>query len=156
MRLRYGLQFISAHINYGTEFYLHEPAELLEMYQQAKNAGVDDKILSMLQSEYYEVKYKNNPVELKRIKILSDLDPFRHLDKNQVQAMYQNGEIEYKPYMLKMNFSTLIARFERENTSVIQFGENIEYASKIQRITNVLNSYIQRPVIAAAQNQNDE
>ena len=147
-RLRYGLQFISAHVNYGTEFYLHEPAELLAMYQQAKTAGVDDKILSMLQSEYYEVKYKNNPVELKRIKILSDLDPFRHLDKNQVQAMYQNGEIEYEPYMLKMNFSTLIARFERENTSVIQFGENIEYASKIQRITDVLNSYIQRPVVA--------
>ena len=144
-KLRYGAAFVSAHINYGTEFYLHEPAELLEMYQQAKTAGVDDKVLGMLQSEYYEVRYKNNPNELQRVRIMSDLDPFRHLDKTQVQAMYQAGEIEYEDYMLKMNFSTLIARFERENTSLLQFGEELDYQVKIQRITDVLRGYIVQP-----------
>ncbi len=147
-RMRYGASFVSAHINYGTEFYLHEPAELLEMYQQAKKAGVDDKILDMLQNEYYAVKYKNNPNELLRVQIMSDLDPFRHLDKNQVQGMYAAGQIEYTDYMLKMNFSTLIARFERENISLIQFGEALEYSTKIQRILSVLSSYIQQPNVA--------
>ena len=156
-RMRYGQAFISAHINYGTEFYLHEPSELLEMYQQAKQAGVDDKVLDMLHSEYYAVKYRNNPNELKRVEIMSDLDPFRHLDKTQVQGMYQAGQIEYEDYMLKMNFSTLIARFERENTSLLQFAEALEYSIKIQRIIDVLNTYIQRPAVQAqTQNINND
>jgi hypothetical protein len=153
-RMRYGAAFVSAHVDYGTEFYLHEPGELLEMYQQAKEAGVDDKVLDMLHREYYEVRYKNNPNELRRVRIMSDLDPFRHLDKKQVQGMYEAGQIEYSDYMLKMNFSTLIARFERENTSLLQFGELLEYSDKIQRVLDVLMSYIQQPAATAAQNNN--
>lgn len=155
-KLRYGAAFVSANVNYGTEFYLHEPGELLEMYQQAKTAGVDDKVLDMLHNDYYEVRYKNNPNELKRVKIMSDLDPFRHLDKTQVQGMYEAGQIEYSDYMLKMNFSTLIAQFERENTSLLQFGEALEYPAKINRIKDVLTGYIQQPAAQPAAQTNAE
>jgi len=144
-RLRYGAQFVSARVDYGTEFYLHEPSELLDMYQKAKDAGLDDKVLDMLHMQYYDTKYKNNPEELRRVRIMGDLDPFRHLDKKQVQEMYAAGQIEYSAYMLKMNFSTLIARFERENTSLVQFGEALEYSTKIENILNTLLGYIQQP-----------
>jgi hypothetical protein len=155
-RMRYGQAFVSAHVNYGTEFYLHEPGELLDMYQKAREAGVNDKVLDMLHSEYYEVKYKNNPQELKRVRIMSDLDPFRHLSKQQVKEMYEAGQIEYSDYMLKMNFSTLIARFERENTSLLLFAEALEYSAKISRILQVLTSYIEQPAAQAAQNANED
>ena len=43
---------------------------------------------------------------------------------------------------LKNRFAELIRRFERENTNVLYFGEEIEYGTKIDRIREALKGYL--------------
>lgn len=151
-RLRYGNLFVSASIDYGNEFYLYEPADILEMYQKAKEAGADEATLDDLQDQYHQTKYRNNPNQLQRVKIITNLDPFRHLSKSEVKEMYQAGQIEYADYMLKINLSTLILKFERENTSLLRFGELLDFDQKINRINEIIRGYIMAPLQAAPQN----
>lgn len=144
-RLRYGPFFVSASIDYGSEFYLYEPSEVLEMYQQAKTAGADEATLDDLQNQYHQTKYRNNPAQLQRVKVLTHLDPFRHLSRQEVREMYQAGQVLYEDYFFKVNLSTLILRFERENTSVLRFGELLEFDEKIRRINEIIRGYIVEP-----------
>jgi len=139
-RLRYQT-FVEASISYGTEFYLFPPDYILDLYSAARKEGLDDAILDMLLDQYYETKYRNNPDQLHRSKILTHLNPFRHLTKTQVQAMYTAGQIGYPEFMVKVNFSTYIARFERENTSVLLFGDALAFDAKIKAISKTLIEY---------------
>ena len=41
-RLRYGTMFVSAKINYGTEFYLSDATQLRERYKMAKESGASE------------------------------------------------------------------------------------------------------------------
>jgi hypothetical protein len=147
-RLRYGQQFVSASISYGTEFHLYSAETLLEWYQQAKKDGADDITLDSLRDQYLQTKHKNNPDRYYREKVLFDLDPLRHMTKAEAGGLYQQGIIAFEDYYLKVNFSTLIARFERENITVEAFGEALEYDRKIESIRAALNSYITQPEAA--------
>lgn len=140
-RLRYGDNFEAASISYGTEFYLYSADEVLAMYQEAKAGGLDDVVLDMLQEQFWATKYRNNPEAQERVNILLHLEPFRHLSKSQVQGMYQAGQVGYPEFYLKQNFSSLIMRFERENTDVLTFGSLISFDNKIQRIKEILLNY---------------
>ncbi|MCO6489763.1 MAG: hypothetical protein J5I98_15210, partial [Phaeodactylibacter sp.] len=140
-RLRYGDNFEGASISYGTEFYLYSADEVLTMYQEAKDGGLDDVVLDMLQEQFWATKYRNNPEAQERVNILLHLEPFRHLSKGEVQGMYQAGQVGYPEFYLKQNFSSLIMRFERENTDVVTFGSLISFDKKIQRIKEILLSY---------------
>lgn len=144
-KLRYGQNFVSCSINYGTEFYLFSAETILEMYEKAKAAKTDSIVLDMLQDQFFETKYRNNVEQLRRTKILVNIDPFRHLTNAEVAAMYQTGQIDYTDYMLKVNFSTYIKRFEREQTNLVEFGKDLDFDVKINRIQDVLNSYITKP-----------
>lgn len=140
-RLRYGDMFESASISYGTEFYLYSADEVLSMYQEAKAQGLDDVVLDMLQEQFWATKYRNNPEARSRVNTLLHLEPFRHLSKSEVRELYQAGAVGYPEFYVKQNFSSLIMRFERENTDVMSFGALIAFDAKIQRIKEILLSY---------------
>lgn len=150
-KLMLGENFKSYYVNYGTEFYLYSSDDLLKAYNDAKIANVDQIILDELEEMYIETKYKNNDEEKQEYKILKALDPFRHLTIPQVKAMYDANQIEYSDYMLKVRFSTLIKRFERENISLRLFGDKLDFAKKIESIESVLKSYIVKPVTEVTQ-----
>jgi len=57
--------------------------------------------------------------------------------------MYSDSQISFSDYMLKKNFSSLIMRFERENVSIVQFGQNLKFDRKIEVIQNALKVYIE-------------
>lgn len=152
-KLRYGDLFISCSIDYGNEFYLYTPEQILEWYNEARKEGVSDVVLDMLQKQYYETKYRNNPEMLYRHKVLVNLDPLRHIDRKEALEMHQSGLIAYDTYFLKANFSTLIQQFERQNIPVQQFGEALAFDKKIERINETLLSYIVQP---EGQNQSVE
>jgi len=48
-------------------------------------------------------------------------------------------------FVIKSRFSNFIARFERENTNIIDFGRDLDFDKKIDNITQILNSYIIKP-----------
>jgi len=152
-RLRYGNLFVSASIDYGSEFYLYEPSEIMQLYGTAKETGADEVTLDDLQNQYHQTKYRNDPTQLQRVKVITNLDPFRHLSKMEVKEMYEKGQVSHSDYMLKVNLSTLILRFERENTSLLRFGELLDFDKKIDRINEILRGYI-LPVTAPANTSN--
>jgi hypothetical protein len=141
-RLRYGAGFSSLSISYGTEFYLFSPEQILEMYTQAREAKLDFGILDMLQEQYYETKYRNNPDQLQRSKIIIDLDPFRHLTPEEAKDLYNSNMCSREDYYLKANFSTLLGKFEREQLPVLDFAEGQTYDRKIALILEGLKMYI--------------
>lgn len=140
-RLRYGPAFVSASVSYGTDWYLFTADELHETYQDARKGGAGSIALDMLQDQFFETKYRNNPEALRRVGILKNLEPLRHLDNSQAQALFQAGAISLPELILKINFSSLILRFERENMAVTEFGAALEFGKKVEAIRETLLQY---------------
>ena len=76
--MRYGKYFISAKINYGTEFYLYSTDELRKRYKAAKDAGASESELDMMQNQILETEYRNDPTQLRRMLILAELNRFAY------------------------------------------------------------------------------
>lgn len=140
-RLRYGKYFISASISYGTEFYIYTINELRERYKTAKESGASETQLDAMLNDILETEYKNDPVRLRRLKVLTDLEPFRHLSREEVLKLKDSNLISAEDALIKLNFPSYIGRFERENMNVMNFGENIAYDAKIKAISNRLREY---------------
>ena len=60
----------------------------------------------------------------------------------EVIDLQAKGVATKEDVILKLNFVDFIKRFERENMSVMQFGENIDYDKKIQAISDRLQEYV--------------
>ena len=60
----------------------------------------------------------------------------------EVVDIHQQGLIDDDSAKIKLNFSNLIARFERENTNIVDFGAGTEFYEKINTITETLKTYV--------------
>lgn len=140
-RLRYGNLFVSARINYGTEFYLNSPSELRERYQKAKESGASEAELDALQNQIIETEYRNNPTQMQRMLILAELEPYRHLTRSEVLDLYSRQIISEEDMRVKFNFANFVRRFERENTNILEFGSAIPYKRKIEIIAGEFKKY---------------
>ena len=138
---RYGTAFVSSSINYGTEFYLFSADELRARYKTAKESGASEADLDALQQQIIETEYRHNPQQMQRMIILGDLEPYRHLTRNEVQGLYDKNLITIEELLIKLNFADFVRRFERENMNIITFGENIDYDKKIATIKERLTDY---------------
>ena len=147
-RLRYGNYFLSARINYGTEFYLYSPDELRQRYKAAKDAGMSESELDLLNNQILETEYRNDPTQLRRMQLLAELEPFRHLSRQEVSELYDKNLVSVEDLRIKLNFPNFVRRFERENTNILDFGAEIPYKRKIEIITGEFRKY------AAEQNPN--
>lgn len=140
-RLRYGRYFLSARVNYGTEFYLSSPEELREKYKTAKEAGAPEAELDAMLDRIISTEYRNDPTQLRRMLLLAELEPLRHLSREEAMAAYEKGLIAERDLRIKLNFAAFIRRFERENTNIMEFGEAIAFDKKIDAITAELRRY---------------
>lgn len=141
-RLRYGDAFVSASVNYGTEFFIFDAATLRERYKTAKDSGASESELDALQQQILETEFRHNPAELQRMMILHELEPYRHLTAKEVTDLHTAGVVSDEDLKLKLNFTNLIKRFERENLNIVEFGTALNYADKIKRIKETLTTYI--------------
>lgn len=141
-RLRYGNQFISATINYGTDFFILTPAELRERYKTAKDAGASESELDSLQSQIIETEYRNDAQRQQRMKLLAEIEPYRHLSIAEMRELLNNGIIGREDMVVKVNFSNYIKRFERENGDINAYVMNGDYADRIEQIEATLKSYV--------------
>lgn len=140
-RLRYGRYFLSARIDYGTEFFLYSPDELRERYKAAREAGVSESELDMLNNQILETEYRNDPVQLRRMRLLAELEPFRHLSRQEVAELHEKNLVSDTDLRIKLNFPNFVRRFERENTNVLDFGTEIPYQRKIETILAEFRKY---------------
>ena len=73
--------------------------------------------------------------------ILADVEPYRHMSREEVVMMAEKGAISRKDMLVKVNFADYIRRFERENMNIIEFAANTDYARKIEAIRERLEEY---------------
>ena len=140
-RLRYGNYFLSSKINYGTEFYLYSPDELRNRYKAAKDAGASESELDMMQKQILETEYRNDPTQLRRMMVLAELEPFRHLSRSEVSELFEKNLVSETDLRIKLNFPNFVRRFERENTNILDFGVAIPYQRKIEIIMAEFRRY---------------
>lgn len=141
-KLRYGDAFISSSVNWGTEFYIFTVSELYSKYKQAKENGASNSELDAISQQILEVEYRNNPLVLQRMLILKQLEPYPHKTQDEVLELFDKGLLDEKLVKLKINFSALVDRFERENINIIEFASKKPLREKINIITNKLLDYV--------------
>lgn len=141
-KLRYGGAFISSSVNWGTEFYVFTVTELYSKYKQAKENGASNSELDAISQQILEVEYRNNPLVLQRMLILKQLEPYPHKTLDEVLKLYEKELLNENLVKLKINFSTLVEKFERENINIIEFASNKPLREKIDIITNKLLEYV--------------
>jgi len=140
-KLRYGKLFISSKVNYGTDFYVVSVAKLREQYKIAKESGASEAELDAMQNQIIETEYRHNQTELQRMFILAELEPFRHMTRDEVLSYYEKSLISKEQLIVKLNFSNFVKRFERENTNLLEFGINVPYSKKIEIINQKFLEY---------------
>lgn len=141
-RFRYGSDFISSSISWGTEFYVFTVKELYNKYEQAKTNGASESELDAITQQILEVEYRNNPLVLQRMLILKQLEPYPHKTLDEVLKLHEKKLLNENYIKLKINFSTLVERFERENINIIEFASARTFSEKIKLITDKLLDYV--------------
>lgn len=141
-KLRYGNAFISSSVSWGTEFYVFTVTELYSKYKQAKENGASNSELDAISQQILEVEYRNNPLVLQRMLILKQLEPYPHKTLDEVLKLYEKKLIDENLVKLKINFSTLVEKFERENINIIEFASNKPMREKIDIINKKLLEYV--------------
>lgn len=149
-KLRYGGAFISSSVNWGTEFYVFTVTELYSKYKQAKENGASNSELDAISQQILEVEYRNNPLVLQRMLILKQLEPYPHKTLDEVLKLYEKELLNENLVKLKINFSTLVEKFERENINIIEFASNKPMREKIDIINKKLLEYVTEIGISAA------
>ena len=140
-RLRYGASFVSAHVSLGTEHYILAAGDLLELYTKAREKKLDSSLLDILYEKYLQTEYRNNPGELQRQTTITHLDPVRHATTDEARTMFADGLISRDTLYVKLNLSTLLMKFERENAPVTEFGTALEFHQRIDNISEALIGY---------------
>ena len=148
-KLRYGGAFISSSVNWGTEFYVFTVTELYSKYKQAKENGASNSELDAISQQILEVEYRNNPLILQRMLILKQLEPYPHKTLDEVLKLYEKELLNENLVKLKINFSTLVEKFERENINIIEFASNKPMREKIDIINKKLLEYVTEIGISA-------
>lgn len=141
-KLRYGDAFISSSVSWGTEFYVFTVTELYSKYKQAKENGASNSELDVISQQILEVEYRNNPLVLQRMLILKQLEPYPHKTLDEVLKLYEKELLNENLVKLKINFSTLVEKFERENINIIEFASNKPMREKIDIISKKLLEYV--------------
>ena len=141
-RLRYGTdEFLSAQVDYGTEFFLLSPSELRRRYKEAKDNGASLSELDTLAQRVAESEWRTTPAQLQRMKMLADIEPLRHYSTPEALELHAKGIASLREITLKTHFSDLLRRFERENANILEFGAAVDYKKRIEIITKTLYDY---------------
>lgn len=149
-KLRYGDAFISSSISWGTEFYVFTVAELYAKYKQAKDNGASNSELDAISQQILEVEYRNNPLMLQRMLILKQIEPYPHKTLDEVIQLFEKKLLREDFVKLKVNFSSYIDRFERENINIIEFASSKPLRDKVNIITKKLLEYVKEDRVSAA------
>lgn len=142
--LRYGDNFLSSSISMGTEFYIYSIDDLYAQFEKAKKNGASDAELDAISNQLISTEYRNDPTQMQRMMILKQLEPYRHYTFDELIKLQEKSLLDNEMLQIKINFSTFVDRFERENTNIIEFGYQLEFAKKIEIITDKFKEYAKR------------
>lgn len=140
--LRYGANFLGSSLSMGTEFYVYSVSDLYDQYKIAKENGSSEATLDAISDQIVESEYRNNAQEKQRMLILRHLEPYRHYTRDELFKLQEKGLLNPELYAIKINFSTFVDKFERENTNIIEFASQLDFSKKIDTILKSFKSYV--------------
>jgi hypothetical protein len=73
--------------------------------------------------------------------LLRQLEPFPNMKVTELETLRNTGLMNSTQFLIKLNFTAYIDRFERENTDIVEFGINQPLRDKIQTISNKIKEY---------------
>ena len=141
-RLMFGDSFISSTVYYGDQFFLKSVDNLQIEYAQAKTSGEPDEEIDQIYRQILATKYKGNDERIERAWILYNLNPEPHKTVEQSRKLVDFGAMDQTDFVIKSRFNNFIARFEREQTNVLDFGRELDFDTKINTIYDTLKTYI--------------
>jgi hypothetical protein len=134
--LRYGDRFLSAHVDYGEDYFLYDQITATKDYLEAKDAGLPSYVINSLRKIVEDIISRTSPTMKARFDIQAQLEPYRDIRLADVDKLSPEWE-------LKANFSSYVDRFELENGSIVDFGSKIDYGEKIKLIKSKLYEYVE-------------
>lgn len=141
-RLMFGDSFISSTVYYGDQFFLKSVDNLQSEYEKAKSSGEPDEEIDQIYRQILATKYKGNDERIERAWILYNLNPEPHKTVEQSRKLVDFGAMNQIDFVIKSRFNNFIARFEREQTNVLDFGRELDFDVKIATIYDILKTYI--------------
>lgn len=141
-RLMYGDAFLSSVVYYGDQFFLKSVEQLQKEYEQAKKNGEPDEEIDSIYRQILVTKYKGNNDRIERAWILYNLNPEPHKTVSECSQLVGLGAMDNIDFVIKSRFNNFIARFEREQTNVLDFGRELDFDVKIEKIKDILISYV--------------
>lgn len=133
---------VKATANYGTEWFLLNEAQLQKLFEDAKKAGLPESELDQIYKLLIETKYKAQPRLVKKLLIEHNLNPAPYNTLMECYEKVQNGVMQVNDLYIKANITKFIAKFERENGSIVDFGSEISFEQKINSIFNTFLKYV--------------
>jgi hypothetical protein len=143
-RLRYSGEFKQSAINVGKKYQIETVDELKARYKLAKEAGYPDSVLFGLLEDIVYTEYADDPMELEYNRIKLYLEPVPTRSTSEVQQwLFQRAEdAELQAlFTRKRNLNDYVARFERENGPLVQFGVRQPFATRIDTILATFTLY---------------
>lgn len=142
-RLRYGSAYITGTINYGDEFFTKTEEQEVAGYKTAIDAGLPEHELSTRREDINIARYRDDPKQIERIKILRNLIPFPDLGIDKVRELRSAFPDAVSPidFVIKINFTAFVDRFEREQANLVLFASAQNFDRKIELIKVELERY---------------
>lgn len=138
-RLRYGSDYRASSIALGRKYHLKSADQLETEYASAKTAGLDSAVLYGYLEDLIYTRYAADRQELERNLLKLELTPAPHLTDQEAQAAGIIGEDDL---LLKIYLNDFVARLERENGSILEFGCLLSHGAKIDKILIIFQTYI--------------
>lgn len=127
-------------VSLGTRFYLQTNTEAIDSYKAAKDSGVPEYILLDKIKAIANSTDKNDPSLKQRNYILNNLLPYQNYTAKELKDI----GIDVKDslgFLIKVNFTSLINRFEREFGNIEYYGSNLDINTRINKINEKLKAY---------------
>lgn len=128
-------------IDYGSKFFMKTTGDLIEELKTAKENGSHSAVTSSIMDEIVETKYRNDKHGLTRAQIIQELDPLPDKTQEEAEKILDKKGITLEQYIIKSQLINFVKRFEREQSSLVEFGSAIDYGKKIESIYEEFERY---------------
>ncbi len=142
-QLRYGPLFVGTDLSLGDVYYLSTVKDQQEELKTSREIGIPNYEIQNQINAIYRNKYRDQPEILNRNEILSQLEPYPGLAIKEVAELVAKGLASKEKFLMKIEFESLIKRFEREQMNVVDFASARPLQTKLDIILKKLKEYVQ-------------
>lgn len=124
--------FQGVNIRYGRRLVLRGESDILNEITASKEAAMPTSHIESLQMELIYSRYKNNPEELERQKLLADVEPLSGYTPDEIITLREF--IPEDEIRIKFNFNRLVDLFEEQFGQIHLYSAEMDWDRRVQVI----------------------